>query len=150
MYVSSTCLGPHRSIIRSIFYKLNVQIWYVVIRVLPNMSSHYEVVGSRKYTYYHIPNLLIQLVKNAPEDGLVRSETCRAKHMWWINSIIKKLCVSCWTAYILQDDTWFLQYQVNVMYLLWLFEICACICLCQFWGTCGINIQYNSFQQVPS
>ena len=21
--------------------------------------------------------------------------------MWWINSIIKKLCVSCWTAYIL-------------------------------------------------
>ena len=25
----------------------------------------------------------------------------------------KKLCVSCWTAYMLQDGTWSLQYQVN-------------------------------------
>ena len=33
--------------------------------------------------------------------------------MCWINSIIKKLCVSCWTAYILQDDTRSLQYQVK-------------------------------------
>ena len=33
--------------------------------------------------------------------------------MWWINSIIKKLYVSCWTAYILQDDTQSLQYQVD-------------------------------------
>ena len=31
--------------------------------------------------------------------------------MWWINLTIKKLCVSCWTAYILQDDTRSLQYQ---------------------------------------
>ena len=33
-------------------------------------------------TYFilqHIPNLHIQLVQNAPEDGPVRSETCRAK-----------------------------------------------------------------------
>ena len=30
------------------------------------------------YAYYHIPNLHIELVKNAPEDGPVRSETCRA------------------------------------------------------------------------
>ena len=43
------------------FYKLYLQIWYVVIRVLQ-----------------HIPNLHIQLVKNAPEDGPLRSETCRA------------------------------------------------------------------------
>ena len=33
-YVSSTCFGPHRSIIRSVFYKLYSQIWHVVIRVL--------------------------------------------------------------------------------------------------------------------
>ena len=33
--------------------------------------------------------------------------------MRWINSIIKKNCVSCWTAYILQDDTRSLQCQVN-------------------------------------
>ena len=30
-YVSSTCFGPHRSIIRSDLYKLYVQIWYVVL-----------------------------------------------------------------------------------------------------------------------
>ena len=40
--------------------------WYVVIRV-----EYYA-------QYYHIPNLRIQLVKNAPDDGSVRSETCRA------------------------------------------------------------------------
>ena len=60
-YVSSTCFGPHRSIIRSVFYKLYSHIWYVVI-----------------------------------------------------NSLIKPLCVSCWTAYILQDDTRSSQYQVNL------------------------------------
>ena len=27
--------------------------------------------------YYHIPHLRIQLVKDAPDDGPVRSETCR-------------------------------------------------------------------------
>ena len=30
-YVSSTCFGPHRSIFRSVLYKLYVQIWYVVL-----------------------------------------------------------------------------------------------------------------------
>ena len=69
---SSTCFGPDRSIFRGVFYKLYVQIWYVVIRVLLDTSSSYEVVGS---------SLHIQLVKNAPEDGPVRSETCRAKHI---------------------------------------------------------------------
>ena len=32
--------------------------------------------------------------------------------MWWINTVIIKLRVSCWTAYILQDDTRSLQYQL--------------------------------------
>ena len=32
-------------------------------------------------------------------------------HMWWINPVIRKLCVSCWTAYKLQDDTRSVQYQ---------------------------------------
>ena len=31
-----------------------------------------------QYAYYDIPNLRIQLVKNAPDGGPVRSETCRA------------------------------------------------------------------------
>ena len=38
-YVSSTCFGPHRSIFRGVLYKLYSQIWYVVIRVLLDMSS---------------------------------------------------------------------------------------------------------------
>ena len=42
---SSTCFGPHRSIFRSDFYKLYVQIWYVVIRVLFDTSSRYEVTA---------------------------------------------------------------------------------------------------------
>ena len=39
----SDLIGPF---IRSIFYKLYPQIWYVVIRVLLNTSSPYKVVGS--------------------------------------------------------------------------------------------------------
>ena len=42
---SSTCFEPHWSIFRSVFYKLCVQIWYVVTRVLLDTSSRYEVVG---------------------------------------------------------------------------------------------------------
>ena len=49
------------------FYKLYSQIWYVLIRALLDKSSRFEVVGR---------NLRIQLVKNAPDDGPVRSETC--------------------------------------------------------------------------
>ena len=56
------------------FYKLYVQILYVVIRVLLDTSSRYEVVGRtsynfvtagrvEQYAYYHMTNLYIQLVK---------------------------------------------------------------------------------------
>ena len=48
-YVSSTCFGTHRSIIRSVLYKLYLQIWYVVIRVLLDTSSWYEVVVCNKH-----------------------------------------------------------------------------------------------------
>ena len=43
-------------------------------------SSYNWVTAGRvqQYAYYHIPNLHIQLVQNAPDDGPVRSETCRA------------------------------------------------------------------------
>ena len=77
-YVSSTCFGPHRSIIRSVYYKPYSQIWYVVIRVLLDTSSSYEVVLQLRNAYYHIPNLRIRLVINAPDDGPGRSETCPA------------------------------------------------------------------------
>jgi hypothetical protein len=29
------------------------------------------------------------------------------------------------------------------MYLVWLLEICTSICLCQYWGTCEINIEFH-------
>ena len=47
-YVSSTCFGPHRSIIRSVLCKLYLQIWYVVIRVLLDTSSRYKVVTAHR------------------------------------------------------------------------------------------------------
>ena len=50
--------------------------------------------------------------KNAPDDGPVRSEICRANLSAEKNLLIKTLCVSCWTTYMLQDDTRSLQYQV--------------------------------------
>ena len=52
--------------------------------ILHNSIIHllHELPGPKlTQTYFilqHIPNLHIQLVKNAPEDGPVRSVTCRA------------------------------------------------------------------------
>ena len=49
--------------------------------VQPLGSSSYNFVTAgrvQQYAYYHIPNLRIQLVQNAPGDVPVRSETCRA------------------------------------------------------------------------
>ena len=43
------------------------------------------------------------------------SSCCNGWTCWvvrWINSLIEALCVSCWTAYILQDDTRSLQCQL--------------------------------------
>ena len=44
LYVSCTCFGPHRSTIRSVFYKLYLQTWYVVIRVPLDTSNRYKVL----------------------------------------------------------------------------------------------------------
>ena len=44
-------------------------------------GSSYNFVAAgcvEYYAYYHIPNKRIQLVRNAPDDGPLRSETCRA------------------------------------------------------------------------
>ena len=62
LFVSSTCFGPHLSIIRSVLYKLYLQTL---------------VCGTivRTTTYQ---SLRIHLVQNAPDDGQMRSETCRA------------------------------------------------------------------------
>jgi hypothetical protein len=64
-----------------------------------------------QYAYYHIPNLHVQLVKDAPEGGPVRSETCRASKYYELNQTIKEHIVSSWPTYTLQDDTRSLKYQ---------------------------------------
>ena len=61
-YVSSTCFGSHRSIIRSVLYKLYSQ-------TLVCGSTH-------SITTYQ--SLRIQFVQNAPDNGPMRTETCRA------------------------------------------------------------------------
>ena len=65
-FIHYICLARHISDLigpsSGAFYKLYLQIWYVVLPVLLDASSHYEAVGRI----------------NAPEDGPVRSETCRA------------------------------------------------------------------------
>ena len=62
------------------FYKLYLQILYVVLLcVLLDTSSRYEqldVSSSTRITTYQ--SLQIQLLQNAPDDGPMRSETCRA------------------------------------------------------------------------
>ena len=44
------------------------RLWFVVIRVLLDTSSRYEVTA----------RLRIRLVQNAPDNGPMRAETCRA------------------------------------------------------------------------
>ena len=116
-YVSSTCFGPHRSIIRSVFYKLYSQTlvcgttvrttrhvqplfrngWTCrVVRVLPHTKSVNTACTKRSWRW----------------TGEVRNMS--SWHKCWINSVIKTLCVSCWTAYILQDGTPSVQCQVKV------------------------------------
>ena len=50
-------------------------------RHVQRLESSYNFVTAErveKSAYFHIPNLQMQLVQNAPDDGPVRSETCRA------------------------------------------------------------------------
>ena len=72
---SSTCFGPHRSIIRSVLYKLYSQ---TMVCGIAHSTRHVQldVSSSTRITTYQ--SLRIQLVQNAPDDGPMRSETCRA------------------------------------------------------------------------
>jgi hypothetical protein len=53
-FVSSTCFGTHRSIFRSVFYKLYVQIWHVIIRLLLDTSSRYGVLPTTPIRTYSL------------------------------------------------------------------------------------------------
>ena len=99
--------------------------------------------SSTRITTYQ--SLQIQLVQNAPGDGPVRSETCRANISAKQNSLIETLCVSCWTAYILQDDTRSLQYQYfdEFWYLRKLYLSTHCICT---YGSTNTEAQFKYFQ----
>ena len=66
-------------------YHVDGEICFVCVNlffedyVLLDTSSRYFVTAGRveQYAYYHITNLRIQLVQEAPDDGPMRSETCR-------------------------------------------------------------------------
>ena len=54
-------------------------MWYYCAHYLTLPAVTFVTAGRvEQYAYYHIPNLRIQLVRNAPDDGPVSSETCRA------------------------------------------------------------------------
>ena len=55
-------------------------MWYYCSYYSTRPATTNFVTAGRveQYAYYHIPKLRIQLVQNAPDDGPVRSETCRA------------------------------------------------------------------------
>ena len=53
------------------FYSSRMLARHVSDLTGPSSGAFYKL-------YYHIPNQQIELVQNAPDDGPVRSETCRA------------------------------------------------------------------------
>ena len=59
---------------------------YVVIRVLLDTSSRLQrlYVSSSTYSSTTYQSLQVQLLQNAPDDGPMRSETCRAKLKCWL------------------------------------------------------------------
>ena len=57
------------------------RLWYVVRNALPDTSRWYNVWGRTTYHSLHIQHL-----KEAPEDGPLRSETCRADTWASINN----------------------------------------------------------------
>ena len=70
-------------------------------------ARHFVTAGRvQQYAYYHIPNPQIELVTNAPEDGPVRSETCRANICDELNQSLKKtLCILLDCIYITRRKT---------------------------------------------
>ena len=75
-YVSSTCFGPHRSIIRSVLYKVYLRTLVCGTTVRTAGHVQLDVSSSTRITTYQ--SLQVQLVQNVPDDGPMRSETCRA------------------------------------------------------------------------
>ena len=47
------------------------------VQLLRSCRNFVTAERVEQYAYYHIPNLRIQLVQNAPDDGPMSSETCR-------------------------------------------------------------------------
>ena len=76
-YVSSTCFGPHRSIIRSVLYKLYLQIWYVVTRVLLDTSQPLQ--SCRNFTDCEIR----ENVRVKSHISLTRIITAFTWRTWW-------------------------------------------------------------------
>ena len=80
LFVRSTCFGPNRSIIRSVLYRL-----YSQTLVCGNTHTTRHVQPLQTLQWLDVSNSLqIELVQNAPDDGPMRSETCRANKKCWI------------------------------------------------------------------
>ena len=112
----------YKRVVESYKKKKYSQIWYVVIRILLDTSSCYEVE-----LFLQLCNCwMCRAVRVLPHTKSANT-ACKKRSWWWtgevwnmsswhkcwINSLIETLCVSCWTAYILQDDTRSLQYQAR-------------------------------------
>ena len=83
-YVSSTCFGPHLSIIRSVLYKLYSQIWYVVIRGLLDTSSRYKAV--RRTISMFTVSLLFQTGESEGKKTLGRPTVSKCEEIIEVNS----------------------------------------------------------------
>ena len=96
---SALMLAQHRSIIRSVFYKLYSQILYVVIRVLLDTSSRYRLaVSSSTHS-----STTYQICEYSLYKTLLMMDRLGPKHVeltYVMNKLIETLCVSCWIAYI--------------------------------------------------
>ena len=77
LFVSPTCFGPHRSISRSVLYRLYSQ---TLVSGNTRTTRHVHLdVSSSTHSSTTYQSLRIQLVQNAPDDGRMSSEICRAK-----------------------------------------------------------------------
>ena len=79
LFVSSTCFGAHRSIIRSVLYKLYSQalVCGTTVRTTRHVQPlRLDVSSSTRIATYQ--SLRIQLVQDAPDDGPMTFETSSA------------------------------------------------------------------------
>ena len=103
----------------------HVELTNVMNKLTLDTSSRYEVVGS---FFLQLRNgWTCRVVRVLPPTAcktLLKMDRWGPKHVE-LTSVMNKLnhlkhCVSCWTAYISQGDTWSIQYQDKVSEVWWM------------------------------